>query len=36
MAIRLDNFELAVNPVIVQRGRSYFRSGPEPRTIELE
>ena len=27
MAIRLDNFEQAVEPTIVQRGRMYFRSG---------
>ena len=27
MAIRLDNFEQAVEPVILQRGRTYFRSG---------
>ena len=27
MAIRLDNFEQAVEPMIVQRGRGYFRAG---------
>ncbi len=27
MALRLDNFEQAADPVIVQRGRAYFRSG---------
>ena len=27
MAIRLDNFEQAVESTIVQRGRTYFRSG---------
>lgn len=27
MALRLDNFEQAVEPVIVKRGKSYFRSG---------
>ena len=27
MAIRLDNFEQTVEPIIVQRGKTYFRSG---------
>ena len=30
MAIRLDNFEKAVEPTIVQRGRTYFLSAAQP------
>ena len=36
MALRLDNFEQTVEPVILQRGRSYFRSGCVTKCVKEE
>lgn len=36
MVLRLDNFEQVVEPVIVPRGRSYFRSGCVTKCVEDE